>query len=238
MKLITFNGASDYNKINHLPFNRKFSVRTDLMQKMNTYGFTCPIFLIETSLIDGKKKKWLVDGQHRAVTAAFLNIPFAAIVLDIDFKSIEEIVHYVSSLNSAQKPWSISNYVESYNFLGYKEYNTLLKVTSSSNYSVETIATLLSGFRRMGYNAKALKDGKFKANLLNETKYTLTVAAKLSKHGRLTSRMVTALHYVASLKTFDEEKFTLQYKTNAKAIKELKLDDYSDIFSSWLNELE
>jgi hypothetical protein len=89
MKLITFNGASDYNKINHLPFNRKFCVRTDLMQKMNTYGFTCPIFLIETSLIDGKKKKWLVDGQHRAVTAAFLNIPFTGIVLDIPFKSIE-----------------------------------------------------------------------------------------------------------------------------------------------------
>ena len=234
MKLITFNGASDYNKINHLPFNRKFSVRTDLMQKMNTYGFTCPLQLIETSLIDGKKKRWLVDGQHRAVTAAFLNIPFTAIIIEKDFTSIEEIVHYVSSLNSAQKSWSISNYVESYNFLGYKEYNTLLQVTATANYSIETIATLLHGFRKAGYNSKALKDGKFKANLLAETKYTLSVAAKLSKYSRLTSRMVTALHYVASLKTFDEQKFTVQYKTNAKAIKELKLDDYSDIFSSWL----
>jgi hypothetical protein len=234
MKLITFNGASDYNKLNHLPFNRKFSVRNDLIQKMNTSGFTCPLQLIETSLIDGKKKRWLVDGQHRAITAAFLNIPFTAVLIDLEFKSIEEIVHYVSSLNSAQKAWSISNYVESYNFLGYKEYNTLLQITSSCNYSVETIATLLSGFRAGGYNSKAVKDGRFKANLLNETKYTLSLAAKLSKYGRLTSRMVTALHYVASLKTFDESKFTLQYKTNAKAIKELKLDDYSDIFSSWL----
>lgn len=234
MKLITFNGANDYNKLNHLPFNRKFAVRTDLMQKMNTYGFTCPLQMIETSLIDGKKKRWLVDGQHRAITAAFLNIPFTAVLIDKEFESIEAIVHYVSSLNSAQKPWSVANYVDSYNFLGYKEYNTLLQVTASSNYSIETVATLLHGFRKAGYNAKALKDGKFKANLLEETKYTLTIAAKLSKYGRLTSRMVTALHYVASLKTFDEEKFTLQYKTNAKAIKELNLDDYSDIFCSWL----
>ena len=234
MKLIHFNGASDYGKLNHLPFNRKFCVRTDLMQKMNTYGFTCPLQMIETSLIDGKKKKWLVDGQHRAVTAAFLNIPFTAVLIEREFKSIEEIVHYVSSLNSAQKAWSVANYVDSYNFLGYKEYNILLQVTSSCNYSVETVATLLHGFRGAGYNSKALKDGKFKANLLEETKYTLSLAAKLSKYSRLTSRMVLALHYVASLKTFQEQLFTLKYKTNAKAIKELKLDDYSDIFCSWL----
>lgn len=234
MKLITFNGASDYNKLNHLPFNRSFSVRQDLMDKMNTYGFTCPIFLIETTLIDGKKKKWVVDGQHRAVTAAFLNIPFYAIVVDLQFKSISEIVHYVASLNSAQKPWSAINYVESYNFLNYPEYNTLLTIKNSSPYSVETIASLLGGHRTTGNNLKHLKNGTFVANHIKETKYTLELAAKLGKYQKLTSRMVLALNYVASLKTFDEEKFTLQYKTNAKAIKELKLDDYSDIFSSWL----
>jgi hypothetical protein len=234
MKLITFNGASDYNKLNHLPFNRNFSVRQDLIDKMNTYGFTCPIFLIETDLIDGKKKKWLVDGQHRAVTAAFLNIPFYALVVDLKFKSISEIVHYVASLNSAQKPWSAINYVESYNFLNYPEYNILLTIKNSCPYSIETIASVLAGYRRSGYNLSSLKNGTFVANHVKETKYTLTLAAKLGKYQKLTSRMLLALNYVASLKTFDEERFTLQYKTNAKVIKELKLDDYSDIFSSWL----
>jgi hypothetical protein len=234
MKLITFNGASDYNKLNHLPFNRNFSVREDLIEKMNLYGFNCPLHLIETDLIDGKKKKWLVDGQHRAVTAAFLNIPFNAIVVDIKFKSIAEIVHYVSSLNSAQKPWSAINYVESYNFLNYKEYNILLGIKNSCPYSIETIASLLAGYRRTGYNLRSLKNGTFIANHVEETKYTLKLAAKLGKYQKLTSRMLLALNYVALLKTFDEDKFTLHYKTNAKAIKELKLDDYSDIFSSWL----
>lgn len=234
MKLITFNGASDYQKLNHLPFNRSFSVRQDLIEKMNTYGFTCPIFLIETDLIDGKKKKWLVDGQHRAITAAFLDISFYAIILDIKFKSIAEIVHYVASLNSAQKPWSAINYVESYNFLNYKEYNTLLKIKNSSPYTVETISSILAGHRQSGHSLKHLKNGTFVANHIKETKYTLALAAKLGKYQKLTSRMLLALNYVASLKTFDEERFTLQYKTNAKAIKELKLDDYSDIFSSWL----
>lgn len=234
MKLITFNGASDYNKLNHLPFNRKFSVRQDLINKMNTYGFTCPIFLIETDLIDGKKKKWLVDGQHRAVTAAFLNIPFYAIVIDHKFNSISEIVHFVASLNSAQKPWSAINYVESYNFLNYPEYNILLTIKNSCPYSIETISSLLAGHRRSGWTITHLKNGTFVANHIEQTKYSLSLAAKLGKYQKLTSRMLLALNYVASLKTFDEEKFTLQYKTNAKAIKELKLDDYSDIFSSWL----
>jgi hypothetical protein len=234
MKLITFNGASDYHKLNHLPFNRNFSVRQDLIEKMNLYGFNSPLHLIETHLIDGKLKKWLVDGQHRAITAAFLDITFTGILVDVKFKSINEIVHYVASLNSAQKPWSAINYVESYNFLGYKEYNTLLSVKNSSPYTVETIASILAGYRTSGQTSKSIKNGTFVVNHFNEAKYTLSLAAKLGKYQRLTSRMLLALNYVCSLKTFDEKKFTLNYKTNAKQIKELKLDDYSDIFSSWL----
>lgn len=234
MKIVKYNGVADYGKLNHLPFNRSFNVREELINKMNTYGFTCPIHIIKTSLIDGKMKEWVADGQHRAVTAAFLNIPFTGVVIEHEFKTIQEIVHYVASLNSAQKPWAAINYVESYNFLGYKEYNTLLKIKNSCPYSIETVSSLLAGHRRTGYTVNNLKNGTFVANHITETKYTLSLAASLSKYQKLTSRMVIALNYVASLKTFDEDKFTLQYKTNAKAIKELKLDDYSDIFSSWL----
>lgn len=234
MKLITFNGASDYCKLNHLPFNRNFSVRQDLIDKMNLYGFNSPLHLIETDLIDGKLKKWLVDGQHRAITAAFLDITFTGIVVDVKFKSISEIVHYVASLNSAQKPWSAINYVESYNFLGYKEYNTLLTVKNSCPYTIETISCMLAGHRTSGHTSKSIKNGTFVVNHFNEAKYTLSLAAKLGKYQKLTSRMLLALNYVCSLKTFDEKRFTLNYKANAKQIKELKLDDYSNIFSSWL----
>ena len=46
--------------------------------------------------------------------------------------------------------------------------------------------------------------------------------------------MLLALHYVAQMSSFDEAKFVEKYYKSAKEIKELKLDDYSDIFSAWI----
>lgn len=233
MKLIKFKGSKDYNKLNHLPFNRQFKVREDLTKKMNEYGFQVSLVLIKTNLINGKEEIYIADGQHRAITAAFLNIDFHGTLSDIKFNTVEEIVNYVASLNSAHSPWNTLNYAESYAYLGKKEYQKLLEVTQKSPYSIQTISTMLYGFRRRGDVASHIKDGTFKVNQLEQTLYTLELSAKLSKIEKLSSRMILALHYVASLKSFNEEKFTSMYKDTAKQIKELKLDDYTDVFQSW-----
>lgn len=234
MKLKTFNGALGYNELNHLPFNRKFKVRTDLTDSMNERGFILPINLIETDIITGKKQLYIADGQNRAITAAFLNIPFYGIIVDTKFETINEIVEYVSSLNSAQKPWNATNYAESYAYLGKLDYIKLIQVTQNSPYTLDTIAIMLYGFRKKGSVKDKIVNGEFKINQLEATLKTLELSAKLSKVEFLTSRMLTALHYISSLNTFDEIKFTTNYKKNGKKIKELKLDDYSDIFQSWI----
>lgn len=234
MKLKKFNGATDYNKLNHLPFNRNFSVRKDLIDSINNFGFLTPIILIETSVIDGQKKLYIADGQHRAITAAFLNIEFYGVIVDYDFNSEESIVNYIARLNSGQKPWKAIDYAESFAYLGNNEYKTLLKITNESPFTVDTIASLLNGISSKGNANNKIKNGTFKCIYLEQTKYTLSLCAVLSKYEKLTSRMVLALNYVCSLKQFNENKFIEQYKLNAKQVKELKLDDYNDIFSSWL----
>lgn len=235
MKLLTFKNQEEYNKLKHLPFNREFRYRDDLASKMNTYGFQGAILLIETDLISGKKELFVADGQHRALTANRLGIPFyGTLNTEIEFKSISDIVLFVASLNSTQKKWSADDYIRAYCYLNFKEYKTLVKIKQGCPFSSTTVASMLLGFRSKGFGVRHLEEGTFVCNLLEETKYTLSLAAKLSKYGTLTSRMALALHYVASLKTFDEEKFTKKYKENYKIIRELKLDDYSDIFSSWL----
>ena len=240
MKHITLLSDKDFGKLNFLPFNRTYYVRNDLISNMNIFGFTVPIILLNTDIIDGKFKYYVIDGQHRCATAQYLNIPVEAVVFtqeETNITTLEDIVNFVSSMNSASKPWSLLNYVEAYNFLNYPEYHKLITITNSCPYTVNTVAMMLIGFRSgrgsSGSNIR-VKEGKFKCNLYDETIYTLKLASKLSKHERLTSRMVLALHYVASLKSFDEEKFISMYKTKCKQLKELKLDDYTDVFSSWL----
>jgi|TARA_R110000868_G_scaffold823_4_gene6209 hypothetical protein len=238
MKHITLLSEKDFGKLNFLPFNRSYHVRNDLINNMNIFGFTVPIILLNTDIIDGKRRYFVIDGQHRCASAQYLKIPIEAIVFtqeETNIETLEDIVNFVSSMNSASKPWSLLNYVEAYNFLNYPEYHKLITITNSCPYTVNTVAAMLMGFRSRtsGANAK-VKEGKFVSYLYNETLYTLELASKLSKYERLTSRMVLALHYVASLKSFDEGKFIAMYKDKSKQLKELKLDDYTDVFSSWL----
>lgn len=235
MKVIKFNGKQDYSKLNHLPFNRRFTVRTDLVQSMNDFGFIDPIKLIETDIITGKKELFVADGQHRAITAAFLDIEFYGVVIDVIFTTKESLVEFVSNLNSTHKVWTISNYVDSYAYLQKESYKTLLSYKGKSPYSLYALATMLYGYRSKNSVTKKIEDGTFVINNEEGTKYTLLLAAKYSKHEPLTNRMLLALNYVCSLTSFDEPKFEAIYKEKAKQIKELKLDDYTDIFSSWIN---
>lgn len=233
MKLITFK-PEDYNKLSHLPFNRNFSVRQSLIESMTKLGFIAPLILIKTDLIDGKWRTYIADGQNRAISASFLNIVFYGVLLPNKFKSLSEIVTLVAKLNALQNPWNANNYAEAYNFLGYKEYNTLLTIKHKTPYTTPTVASLLYGVRTRGNVTAAIKEGKFKVNLLKETNYTLNCASKLSKIERLSGRMLSSLHNVTMLSSFDEVKFIKEYEKNAKVIKDMSLDDYTDIFTEWL----
>ena len=233
MKLKKFDKLS-YNSLNHLSFNRNFHVRQDLMDKMNLYGFTVPINIIRTNVIDGKMKLYIADGQHRALTAVFLGIDFYGTIIDRKFKDVPEIVEYVSSLNSTSRAWKALNYVEAYNHLNIVDYQILLKIKNSCPYSVETLSTILGGNRTRGSVASKVKNGTFKINAHDETINAVDLAARLSKYEKLSSRMLLALSGTMSLKRFNEEKFVKSYKKNAKVVKDMRLDDYSDIFNSWV----
>lgn len=235
MKLIKFNSPMDADKLNYLPFNRKYSVREDLMDKMNKYGFTVPINIIKTNIIDGKNRMWIADGQHRASTALHLGIPFTGILVEhLKFATKAEVVNYVASLNSASKAWNLTNYVEAYNFLNYKDYAILLKIANSSPYTVNTVSSLMIGVRSKGTHINKIKNGTFKVTMLENTQETIKYAANLSKYGRITSRMLLALGYVRSMPTFDKSSFTKKYIENVECIRELNLDDYTDLFQSWI----
>jgi hypothetical protein len=235
MKLMTLNGKKGYERLHFLPFNRDFKVRNPLVDSINEYGFQVPIILIRTDVITGNEELYVVDGQNRAVTAEFMDITFYAVIDDeLKFDSKAALVQYVAKLNSTQVKWTPANYVYAYTYLGFPEYIKLNKYVQGCSYSLTTVATMLSGFRSKSHTPDTVMKGTFICRLTKEFEYSISVSRKASKFGRLSSKMMLGLHYVASLKSFDEVKFLKEYEKNYQCIKELKLDDYTDIFSSWI----
>lgn len=98
----------------------------------------------------------VIDGQHRLSACELLEIPVYYIVgKGLTF---DDVVY----MNSNVKDWGITDYLESYCELGYKDYITLKKFAKKWNFSVSNSLAILSMgniVTRAGY--REFKDGQF-----------------------------------------------------------------------------
>jgi hypothetical protein len=232
--LIEFPTREDFaKKINSMPFNRDPKVVQKLVENMNKWGFTVPILLIKTNLLDGYDRIYIVDGHNRATTALYLNIPFRGILLPNKFSNLEELVEFVSSLNNSQKAWINMDYIRSYAHVGKKEYIDLIQIKSKTPYSITAVATTLSSVGKTT-PSENIKKGNFKITRLKEANDVFTYAGELSKYKPLSNRMMLSLNAVMALEIFDKKKFTEAYAKYCHKISKLSLDRFESTFISWL----
>jgi hypothetical protein len=229
-----FSSREDFDKkVNSMPFNRDAKVRKDLVDSMNKWGFTVPILMIKTNLLDGFERIYIVDGHNRAITALYLNIPFFGVLLPNKFSRIEDLVEFVSSLNNSQKAWINMDYIKSFAHVGKKEYLDLIQIKSKTPYSVTAVAMILSSVNKNA-QSENIKKGNFKITRLKEANEVFNYAGELSKYKPLSNRMVLSLNVVMALEIFDKEKFTEAYATYCHKINKLSLDSFESTFISWL----
>lgn len=234
MKSIDFKSREDFaKKVNSMPFNRDPKVVKELVENMNRFGFTVPILLIKTNLLDGFDRMYIVDGHNRATTALYLNIPFTGILLPNKFSNLEELVEFVSSLNNSQKAWINMDYIRSYAHVGKKEYIDLIQIKSKTPYSITAVATTLSSVGKTA-PSENIKKGNFKITRLKEANDVFTYAGELSKYKPLSNRMMLSLNAVMALEIFDKKKFTEAYAKHCHKISKLSLDRFESTFISWL----
>jgi hypothetical protein len=231
---IYFSSREDFDKkVNSMPFNRDAKVRKDLVVNMVKYGFTVPILMIKTNLLDGLERIYIVDGHNRAITALHLNIPFFGTLLPNKFSNLEELVEFVSSLNNSQKAWINMDYIRSYAHVGKKEYIDLIQIKSKTPYSITAAATILSSVGKTA-QSENIKKGNFKITRLAEAQEVFKYAGELSKYKPLSNRMVLSLSSVMALEIFDKKKFEESYAKYCHKISKLSLDSFESTFISWL----
>jgi len=228
-----FDTEAKIDTLKFLPFNRQYKVRQDLADKMRTYGFTVPMTIIKTDVIDGKMSLWIADGQHRCVTAQYVKQIPTGVIVDTKFEDKSDVVRFVASLNSASKKWTLMDYVDSYNYLGYRDYDYVLKMYAKYPYSINTICGIFGGVRKSNAITKKVKDGTYKVMDKAHALKVLELSKSLAMYGKLTSKMLFALYHVANHKHFDETQFVANYQLKFKSVRELVLEDYTDIFTEW-----
>lgn len=235
MKLNIIKGAKGYKKLNHLPFNREFSLRNKLVESIKIYGFIQPIVLCYSNFEfpDEEPKLYILDGQHRALAAQYLDVNFTAVILDYKNINVTQIINIVAKLNNSAVAWTLEDYCKAWHSLGKTDYTTLLSVKKNYGYTIDTLASILSGHITRQRVTDHVKEGIFKVTSKESTLVTLKL---LTKTKRMNSRMLISFHRVRlTVDNFDFKVFKTKFEQQYEAIKAESYDDYFEIFKKLLN---
>lgn len=229
MKTKIFKGASGYAKLSHLPFNRDFTLRPSLVKSMRKHGFITGIYCCYSEAITGVRELYILDGQHRALAAQYLDIDFTVCILDFEPKTGEELIDLVSLYNNTAVAWKLETYCKAYAALGKKDYKYLVKMCKINGVAFATFAMMLTGNSNSAKTA--CKTGAFKITSRNVAIKTLDLS-KVLDH-KMSGRMLMALHVVRLTKDhFRFDKFKKAFNKDYEALKSKGFDNYRDEFTA------
>lgn len=136
-----------------------------LATSLVSMGIVRPVTVTEVSFINGKKTKYIVDGQHmfNALIRNGMDIPYVT----IEIKDKRELVEKIALLNASSKSWTLFDYITAWSSLN-ENYIKLNHYFQVYDIELSVLAGVLSDttFSSGGTITKKIKEGSF--NISNE----------------------------------------------------------------------
>lgn len=134
---------------------------TKLANSVNKMGIIRPVVVAEIAFIDGKKKPYIIDGQHlfNALIRNNMDIPY--VVINISDK--KELVEKIALLNASSKNWAMVDYVTAWSSL-VPDYVKLNHYFQVYDFEISFIAGVLLTLPSAdtGSSGRKIKSGEFK----------------------------------------------------------------------------
>jgi hypothetical protein len=105
---------------------------------------------------------FIIDGQSLVKSCLDLSIELSAKIIDID--SMKHLVELMSTVNSASKNWSLSNYIDAWATLKLPDYVYLKKVQEVSGIKGSALLYLYTNFDRYANMNELVREGKLIIN--------------------------------------------------------------------------
>lgn len=156
--------SRNYEEFHFLKFNRHTSNAhvINLVESIKMFGYLQFIIVIETDIIDGIMKKWIVDGQHRFKGCRAEGMPILYTTVR-GITSKYELVRLIAKLNSTSKSWNIGNYVDAWESINIGEYKGLKERYKKTGLSYTFLISIYESMNRKDAVLKFM-DGKFQIN--------------------------------------------------------------------------
>lgn len=152
--------SKDYKDFHFLPFNRKRKKKhvMELVESMQNFGVQSFVNVALTDCIDGKLKKWVIDGQHRFDALEYLKSPILYTVANVHSK--KEMVRLIAVLNHTAKTWSLKDYLHAWQALNMSDYILLDRHLHNSKLPITVLLEIFTELPRNQASDK-FQNGKF-----------------------------------------------------------------------------
>ena len=212
---------------------------TRLSESLKNLGFLSPIIIFVMNLAKERLVgKYVGDGQHRFLAAIRNNmdIPY----IEVEVKSVEQMVEYLALLNNTSKSWGLGDYVQAWSCIN-PEYKTLAHYHDVYDLELSCIAGILHESPSIFSSFNIIKDGSFKIKNLERGQryldYVSDFVNALPKMDRAFGRrIINAYHFflVNNVDTYNHNKFIKNLKKRTDSLQDVNGEDFTSFFEKFV----
>jgi len=153
--------AKNCSEFSILPMNRDIDSKhvQKLVASLRLQGCLKTIICTSTDLIDGKTKRYIIDGQHTstALEREGMQIPY----IEIDINSEEDLVEKMAYLNNSSKSWDLMDYIHAWKMIR-PDYMKLFKWKNMYDIEITMLAIIGVNNGAIKHSTGVIKTGQFK----------------------------------------------------------------------------
>lgn len=150
---------------------------TKIATSIESMGVIRPVVIARFSFLDGTEIIYVIEGQHLYMACLRLGIDIPYI--EIEIKSVKELIEKLALLNTSSKSWVLRDYVQAWKPVN-SDYITLDQLFQTYDIEMSQLAQILhynNGGRNLnagnGTMSKIIKQGNLKIKNLVATKILL-----------------------------------------------------------------
>jgi hypothetical protein len=193
---------------------------TKLAESVNRMGIIRPVVVAEIAFIDGKKKTYIIDGQHlfNALIRNNMDIPYVMITI----KDKKELVEKIALLNASSKNWAIIDYISAWSSLS-TDYVKLNHYFQVYDFDMGVLSSVLNNANVDGSSlVRKIKAGEFRimdedknVTILNHLTDVLKVVPRMNRYeNRYLCREY--IKFLRNTSKYNHPKFLDNLKKNKK----------------------
>ncbi|MEY2500561.1 MAG: hypothetical protein QOI07_895 [Verrucomicrobiota bacterium] len=222
--------SNDYKKFKLMPGNRPVGKRVNrLIRAIKRKNFLAQFPIVCQKNGDGRL--FIADGQHRFEAAKALKLP----VFYVETKNMT--IADVSGLNSEQRAWNATDYMNSNIGQGKKDYIILKDFMETYTLPISAAIEILDGTRG-GNTMQRFREGRFVARNITHGRKVGASIAQLRPFVPFCSErsFVNAVSKLVRLEAFDIERLTakMEYQ-RTKMVKCVDADAYVELIEEIYN---